>query len=170
MKILHLMNNLSSGGTENMLVQLLPHLKEEGFESEVEVLSAPYDLGLEIERYKIPVHRFDLGHRWNFYSGIKSLTRLHHNNSYDIIHARLFYPTVVLGLAGLSNVKKVVSFHSLEYGMYPISTPLKKTRKMLHAYLVNHRFDGILANGEKVAEHYKKHLKISHVDVIRNGI
>ncbi|WP_162902958.1 glycosyltransferase [Taibaiella koreensis] len=94
MRVLHIINNLGSGGAEKLLVNGLPRYKALGFEMEILQLngtaSVP-DYIASLEEMHIPVYDLGLSNVYHP-AGIKKIRHFVRNadRNYDIIHVHLF--------------------------------------------------------------------------------
>ncbi|TGD57139.1 glycosyltransferase [Flavobacterium humi] len=100
MKILHLINDLGSGGAEKLLTDILPIMKEEGHEVSLIILNQYNSLGVYKEKLKnTGVTLIDF--KKSFYSPVNIfyLIKLLRKEGYDIVHAHLFPSFYHLALA-----------------------------------------------------------------------
>lgn len=92
MRILHIINNLNSGGAEKLLVDTLPLYKNEGVELEVLQLSNGESVREYIDKLQkvgISVRHLDSESIYNPLKVLK-LSRFFKTNRYDVIHVHLF--------------------------------------------------------------------------------
>ena len=85
MKILHVITSLRAGGAEKLMVDLLPKLKDKGFDVELllfDGVDTPFRR--ELERKGIAV--FDLGKGGSVYSPLKLVKLIPFLKRYDIVH------------------------------------------------------------------------------------
>lgn len=171
MKILQVIESLGRGGAEQALVNLLPALQRRGHQCEVAALMPPYSLAETLEKAGIAVHRLKLNHRWNLLRGINSVTSLCHRGQYDAVQAHLFFAALYVAMSKplAPAPKRIVSFHNLDYDLYPANTPWKKVRKAIHCWLMGNYIDGWIAVGRGTSEHYKAHLGLSDIVTIPNA-
>ena len=171
MKLLSIIETLGKGGAERVLVNTLPELQKQGIDCEVAILFERDDLVEELESQGIKVYRLNLSYKWNIIEGIIKLLKLVKNNNYDIIHAHLFFAYFYTGLIKFfqPKVKTVTTFHNLAYNIYPSNTLVKKIRKKLDETVVNKLIDNKVAVSTAVKDHFKKHLKIPHINLIFNS-
>ena len=170
MKILHVIEDLSRGGAERVIVNTLPELQNVGINCEVAILFQNDDLAEGLEHQGVKVHRLGLSYKWNVFEALYKLYTLVKRGKYDIVHANLFFAHFHVGLLSLflKNVKTAVTFHNLAFDAYPANTFVKKVRKKIEEFVVK-RFDGKIAVSKAVKEHYEKHLHLKSVDVIYNS-
>ncbi len=171
MKILHIIESLSIGGAEQVLVNLIPKLCDRGLNCEVAALWSPYTLASKLESHNIPVHSLNISYRWSLIEASFKLNKLLRKKQYDIIHAHLFFSDFYTALSYplFPSARRVVSFHNLAYASYPANTLWKKFRKQIHSFLVRNCIDAQIGVSTAVAEHYSAHLKLENVNVIHNG-
>jgi glycosyltransferase involved in cell wall biosynthesis len=171
MKILHVIESLSIGGAEQVLVNLLPKLCDRGLNCEVAALWSPYTLASQLESQNIPVHCLNIPSRWSILTANFKLNKLLRQKQYDIIHAHLFFSDFYTALSYplFPSARRVVSFHNLAYASYPANSLWKKFRKHMHSFLIRNCIDAQIGVSTAVAEHYANHLKLKNVNVIHNG-
>ncbi len=88
MNILHVITSLHTGGAEKLMVDLLPRLRDKGFEVELAIFdgqTTPFYEQLQAEGIRI--HRFMPG-GGNVYNPVNlwKLVRLIRQGHYDIVH------------------------------------------------------------------------------------
>jgi glycosyltransferase involved in cell wall biosynthesis len=170
LRILTVIETLGAGGAERALVGLLPALERRGHTCEVAVLTGPFTLVPELEAAGITVHRLGLRHRWDL-RGIIRLARLARRAHFDVLHGHLFFAGFYVAATKplARQPLRVVTFHNLGYESFPADTPWRRVRKRLDALLMRHAVDRRLAVSAAVADHYRRHLGVSEVEVVRNG-
>ncbi len=169
MKILHYINNLGSGGAENLLSDMLPIMKERGNDVHLVVSNGNANVPRSEEKLQkgdIPV----TDHRYWFYNPFQVVTmiRLLRKERYDVVHAHLFPTQYWLAFASLFAPKHtmfVKTEHSVfnERKKYRILRPLEKW--------VYRRYHKIIAITEQVAENLQAWIGTPQkIVVIENGV
>ncbi len=185
-RILHVIDSLGrGGGAEQLLIHLAPRLIESGLSLEVAVLWPPEDLASELEALGVVVHRLGLrfDKRWNLAAGLSGLGRVVAKVAPDVVHAHLFYSGLYVGLLppalpGLearlggrpSRTSSVLSFHNVDYDLFPANTRIKKVRKRLHGSIVRGRYDACVGVSDSVSRHFEQHLRLDSVTTIPNAV
>lgn len=170
MRVLHLIETLGRGGTEQALVNVLPSLRAKGVDVEVCALRPPYTLAADIERQGFLVHRLDIFHRWDLAHAVPRVAALLRRD-YDALHGHSFFPALYMALVRPPpRAPRFVTFHSLDYDSYPARTPWHRVRKRLDSWLMNHAIEVRLAVSPAVADHYRDHLALESVQVVHNAI
>lgn len=172
MKLLIVIDSLGRGGAEQALVNLLPALKEHGCDCEVAALWPPYDVAVELEESGIVVHRLNVSHRWNAVQAVRRLCRLARRLRSDVLHGHVFFASIYTALTRLflPGVHRVVTFHGIDYDFQPAVKPWHRARKHLHGWLMRRGIDRYTAVSSVVAQHFEKHLSLSHITVIHNAL
>ncbi len=171
MKILHIIDTLTRGGAERLLVMLLPELARQGHDVAVAVRSAPYDLQPELEAAGVPVFRLPKRHKWNLIAGARDIARA--MPDVDILHAHLYFPavnTAIARMVGLTQAKTIVTFHNLAYAGANREGLKLRFRKVLARILYSRGIQKKLAVSQAVADHYEAALSLDRVDVVYNPI
>ena len=117
--VLHVIETLSRGGAERLLVVVLPELARQGMRAEVVVLRGPLDLQAELKAEGISVHVLPKRGKWALLGAARDLARLAKKRKADILHAHLYFPTLITALTKVLHLFNGVthaSFHNLAYG------------------------------------------------------
>lgn len=115
MKILHLINSLSTGGAEKLVADLAPLQREHGHTVEVLLLhggESVFRVGLENAGIRV----YDFGAGTSVYSPLNIFRLIPFMRKYDVIHVHLFpaqYWAVLAKLLSFSNVRLVTTEHSV---------------------------------------------------------
>jgi len=170
-RILSVIESLTWGGAERLLVYILPRLQSRGHVCEVAALFPPYFVAPALEESGIVVHRLNLAHRLNMVAAIAKIATLCHQGKFDILHGNLFYAVMYTAMSRpfAASQRRVVSFHNCDYDRYPSDTPLKRARKATHKWLMRHWIDGWAAVSQEVARHYQAHFGLQGIRVIYNA-
>ncbi len=173
-RVLFLMDNIGvGGGTETMAVTLIPKLRALGVDVSVAVLYRPTfpTFTEHVRELGVRLIEFDVTRMWDLHKTTSLLVRLQRNHKFDLIHARLYFPSVTLALArpALGKVATVVSFHATDYDVYASDTLKRIARKKTWAWLMRVP-DGLVGNSRAVARHYAEHLRLPRVDAIPNAL
>jgi glycosyltransferase involved in cell wall biosynthesis len=173
MKALHVIESLGRGGAEQVLLTLLPALRDQGCAVEVAVCRAPYDLQPDLEARGIAVHHLPKSGKWALRKRARSLAELVRRTGADVVHAHLYFPAVVTALMralGLSHARTFVSFHNLAYAGANKAGLGLWVKKRLAAFLYPRGMDGMFGVSGAVAQHYEQALGLRGVGVLYNPI
>ena len=109
--ILVLIDNLGRGGAETLLMGILPELNKK-FSVIIVTLSIEYEFG---EQELICAEKYSLGFqgKYSFLPAILKLKRIIKKTKPQIIHAHLFYSSIVARAACPPNISLVYSLHSI---------------------------------------------------------
>ena len=114
MKILHVITSLRTGGAEKLMVDLLPRLKESGFEVDLLLFDGektPFKDELETKNVKI----YHLGEGGSVYSPSKFFKLRPFLRKYDIIHTHNYAPQLFTALGSLGKKCRLITTeHSTE--------------------------------------------------------
>ena len=172
LRVLHVIETLSSGGAERLLVTMLPNLVSQGVHAEVVVLRPPLDLQIDLEAVGITVHLLPKRGRWSLLKAASDLARIASVREIDIIHAHLYFPTAVTALSKLLKLFHGVThatFHNLAYSGANKNTWKLALRKKLMRTLVSLGIDQPQAVSQASAEHFSQAFGLRNVVVINNA-
>lgn len=173
MKVLHVIESLGRGGSEQVLVTLLPELVRQGCQAEVAVCRPSYDLQAELAQHGIEVHRLPLRKKWNLLGQARAIARLAGVINADVVHAHLYFPAVATAFMRnlrLSRVRTCVTFHNLAYAGANKTWLGLLVKKRLAALLYPRGFDRMFAVSQAVGTHYQAALGLSGVEVCFNPV
>lgn len=114
MKILHVINSLSTGGAEKLVADLAPLQRECGHEVEVLLLCGGESV-FRVSLEKSGVRVYDFGSGVSVYSPLNILRLIPFMRKYDVIHVHLFpaqYWVAIAKVLTLSKVRLVTTEHS----------------------------------------------------------
>lgn len=100
MKILHVITSLRTGGAEKLMVDLLPRLKQKGFDVDLLLFDGtdtPFRQEIEAKRIKV----FDFGIGGSVYSPLRLLKLIPFLRKYDIIHTHNTAPQLFSAIGSL---------------------------------------------------------------------
>jgi glycosyltransferase involved in cell wall biosynthesis len=107
--ILHVLDDLDTGGSERQLVTFLLRTNRERLRHEVCALCEGGRFATELERAGIPVHILGLRASRDLARSVQHLWRLVRDVDPDVLHATLFRPGVVSRIVGRLSGKPVVT-------------------------------------------------------------
>ena len=171
--VLHVIETLARGGTERLLVAVLPELVRQGMRVEVVVLRAHLDLQADLEAEGIAVHLLPKRNKWALLGAARDLARLAAERNADILHAHLYFPTVITALARVLRIFDGVthaSFHNLAYGGANKRTWKLALRQKLAQFLVPRGVDQPQGVSQASADHFAAAYGLRNVVVIHNAI
>lgn len=170
MKILHIINNLGTGGAERLLSDLVPLLdKEKDIEVEILVLNLDKSLFTEkLEHNNIKIYNLDT--KLKSIKNIFKLTKLIKLNHYNVIHAHLFPTLYYVAFASLANTNKNTKFYYTEH-----STNNKRRNKQIFRLVekfVYSRYDKIICISDSVESNLNNWIDNvkNKTRIIHNGI
>ncbi len=108
-RILHVLEDLDTGGTEQQLAAFLVRSDRERFHHEICVLTEAGRLATSLQNLGIPVHVLGVERNWDLMRAIIRLRRLVRGVAPDIIHTALYRPGVVSRIVGRLNRVPVVT-------------------------------------------------------------
>lgn len=172
MKVLHLINNLGSGGAEKLITDLVPLLNKEN-DIEVNVLLLTKKNSVHIERLtnngiKVEYIKFD-----NFYSfkNIFEIVKHIKKYKYDIVHSHLFPSQYWVACARYFVRNRPVKFVTTEH-----STTNRRREKLYFKLMdrfVYSKYDSIISVSKQTQENLIRWLQsddVSNHRIIRNGV
>ena len=169
MNILHIIDSLSMGGAENVLVGLTAGLKQQGHNVTVMPLVCPNQTPVRSKIEKNGIVVLPFLEKGSVYNPILILKIAKTIRQYDIVHVHLFpalYWTAFAKVLSLSRVPLVYTEHS--------TNNKSRNNVFLHAIdkaVYKHGYKMVIACAEKVLETYKKAFPgIKHACFINNGV
>ena len=169
MKILHYINNLSSGGAEKLLTDILPLMKKEGHEISLIISNSNRNMKRHEEVFKSnKIKVIDLNSSFYNPFQIISLIKFINKGEYDIVHAHLFPSQYWLALASIfisKNIKLIKTEHNASNN--------RRKYKLLRFLdiAVYNQYDLIISITEKVNRNLLNWLnRKSKTKVISNGV
>lgn len=109
MKVLFAITNLSTGGAETVLFNLLENIDRKRFQPIVISLVGPGEFGPKIQALGIPVVTLNMGRRFPSPKIIFRLIKLLLNIKPDVIHTWMYHADLIVGLAArLIGHKKII--------------------------------------------------------------
>jgi len=167
MRLLYLIDSLSGGGAESVLVNLIHYLSQ----SEPEIDCHVATLYPTSEKYltgkDFPVHCLDMPSKYAL-TGVSRLRRLLSSGHFDLVHAHLFPANYLAALTSLQ--------HSDIPWLYTEHSMWNRRRRFLALRPVEHiiysRFRRIIAVSQVVADSLTRWLPSVHskIRVIPNGV
>ena len=173
MKVLHFIETLASGGAERLMITLLPELARQGLDVELAVQRPPLDLQPDLEARGVPVHVLPQRRKWAIPMAARDLAELARRRNVDVIHAHLYFPTVVSAAVRWLNLQKCTThstFHNLAYDGANERTWKLEGRRLLAGFLVRRGIDLPQAVSRASADHFKSAYKLRDVAVLPNAI
>lgn len=166
MKILHVINTLKTGGAEKLVTDLVPRMRDDGFEVEVAIFVGG-DTQFErlLRNHNITVHIFktsgsvyNLNHIWKLRNLIKD---------FDIVHTHNTSPQLFAAIANIGQKRKLVT---TEHG----GSNRRRGNKlfsMLDKWMYS-RYSSIVCISDQAERNLMGHLKSSYFPIrtIYNGI
>lgn len=174
MKILHIINNLGSGGAEKLIEETLPLLNNiEGIKADVLLLTDKnnvFEDTLIKKGTKVDVVKYG-----NVYNprNIFAIKKYIENGNYDIVHSHLFPTQYWVGIASKMLGKKEIKFITTEH-----SNHNRRREKRYFRYIdtfIYKNYDYIISITEQVRTNLIKWLKIKENEIdkfviINNGV
>ena len=160
------------GGAEQLLVGLLPELRNHGYECELVALCDwPDDIGYLLEEQGGIVHRLHLSHRWHFLAGIRKLRALIAARPYDLVWGHMFDGNLYAAILGwlVPRMKSVITFHSQGYSESPPQTFKQRLFVFLEKTVLT-RTTAKVAVSAAVARDFETYFGWREVAVVHNGV
>lgn len=164
MHILEVIDSLTVGGAEKMVLVLARLLTERHIPFSVVSFDTDWDTpyAVEIRKLGVPVHHFT-GKLFNV-CRMERLTRLMHETGADVVHTYLSYANIVGTICGkLAHVPVVTSLRSISL------EPYHPVRSRIETWLMRHCCNMVMANGYSVAQAHQARLG-REIQVIQNSV
>ena len=171
--VLHVIETLSRGGAERLLVVVIPELARQGMRAEVVVLRGPLDLQAELKAEGISVHVLPKRGKWALLGAARDLARLAKKRKADILHAHLYFPTLITALTKVLHLFNGVthaSFHNLAYGGANKRTWKLSLRQKIAKFLVLRGIDQPQGVSQASADHFAAAYGLKNIVVIHNAM
>ncbi|GGZ70422.1 glycosyltransferase [Algibacter mikhailovii] len=171
MKILQIINSLTAGGAEKLLVNAVIKYREQGLKVDILLLRSGDSPFLEILSEYNDIKIYSLGEENNVYS-IKNIWKIKkYIKHYDVVHVHLFPSLYWVAIADmLTSSKKKYKLVFTEHN----TTNRRRSSKILTFFdkLLYHRYDNIISISDSVDLSLKEHLGkgFGNISKIYNGI
>ncbi|MGL4867683.1 MAG: glycosyltransferase [Cetobacterium sp.] len=168
MKILHIVTSLELGGTEKLLLELIPSQKKQGVEVELLVLDTKGEKFLEdYKKRGIKVHTTSINNKLSL-KNIFEISKIIKNEKIEVVHAHLIHSQIWTSLARYLNKKLI--YITTEH-----STHNRRREKEIYKILdkfIYHSFDKVIAISEATARELIKWTGVSFkkIEVVSNGV
>ena len=130
-RILHVINDLSTGGAEKKLYNLLRHGFAERFSCHVISLSDEGTIGPQIETIGVPVTALGISRGWQTLSGMIKLYRLVKSFKPDLIQGWMYHGNLAATLACAFAPKKTVLAWNIRHSLYDLRHENILTRQVI---------------------------------------
>lgn len=167
MRILHMIDILSIGGAQKLLVTFGHEIKKSSNQMDVLCLeSEKYSpVGQELQAMGIPVEYFPSTRLFDI-KRMASIVRLLRETKPDVIHTHLKYANIIGGLTGfLAGIPVVATLHSTG-----TSTPTSRVINWLEEMVLKIIDRRVIAVGLKTAEVHQHRLGNKKIDFIPNAV
>ena len=169
MKILQVINDLSSGGAQKLLADFVPLMKSQGHEIEVLLIRTQDSIYIDELRVKeIIVNNFSINNLYGLFNIFK-LQNYIKKGKFDIVHVHLFpslYFAGIASLLGYGSTRLVYTEHN---------TYNRRREIFIFKYIdrfIYNQYDRVIAITPDVKKALSEHLKCNDrsIDIINNGI
>lgn len=171
-KIIHIINCLSPGGAERMLLNLLANANKEKFDIKVFSLQDKGQLCSDIEALGVPVHCFFMYNKIDFIFRFIKLMLTIRKTKPEIIHTWMYHSNIIAGFAAklVSRCKIVWSIHAskLDAGFTKRSTKIAIKLSSLMSFFIPHKI--IFCSNSSYYLHQIIGFERSKMVVIPNGV
>ncbi|MCM5663421.1 glycosyltransferase family 4 protein [Galbibacter mesophilus] len=167
MKLLQIINSLSPGGAEKLVVETALQYSKQNFDVSILVLTAPESPLLEKIKSYSEINFINLNCK-NVYNPLNSIKIKKHLKNYDLIHVHLFPCLYWVALASIirnSKVPMIFTEHN-SFNKRRKNAILKQADKFFYRY-----YDTVVTISNSVHQNLEKHLGEGyHLQKIYNGI
>lgn len=176
MRLLLVLDQLASGGTEWQLVYTLPKMRPRVEAITLAVLFPPPEGGSSgplakvLEENDVEVRHLRLSRRWDLPRNTRALHRVIRAVRPDVIHARHYFSGLLTAStkAMAPKPRRVVSFHNLAY---EFETSWKgQVRKAIDRVASFAAIDAFAAVSTKTKQSYERHLGVGPIVVVPNSV
>lgn len=167
MKILHILNKLSTGGAQSLVAELSIKQKQSGIDVEIlELMPSPNEILKErLSNSQVMIHTLHpIG---NVYNPFVIFSIIPYLKGYDIIHVHLFPAQYWVAIA------KFISFSKIPVITTEHSTNNKRRNNKISRFIdrwVYHQYDKIVACSDRALEIFQKQYPNTKSISVPNGI
>jgi len=167
--VLHVINDLSVGGAETLVTELLPVLKDKGINCDLLLLDGRETHLTRILSEKFNISVYSIGTRINIYNPLIIFKLPPFIRNYDIVHSHLFPTQYWIALA------KVLFFVRTRLVTTEHSTVNRRRKRLIFKLLERYiykKYETIIAVSDAAGQNLRIHLNdfSSKIRVINNGI
>ncbi|MCC6147945.1 MAG: glycosyltransferase [Anaerolineaceae bacterium] len=165
MHILEVIDGLTAGGAEKMVLTLSRLLAERQIPVSVVSFDPDWDTpyAVELRKLGVPVHHLT-GKLFNL-CRIERLTRLIKESRVEVVHTYLSYANIVGTIASkIAGVPVITSLRSISM------EPYHPVRARIETWLMRYASDMVMANGYSVAQAHQVRLGGKKIHVIQNAV
>lgn len=171
MKILHIINNMSSGGAEKLLVDLLPRLREKEVDVSLLLLNSTGSKAEylnHIQKCGLPI--YELSHTMHLYNPlyIYKIIKFLRIRSFDVIHVHLFPAQYWVAMCSVFVKKGIfVTTEHCSYNKRMSIKPLKRFEKWIYSH-----YSTIVSISDSVTNSLRKWIGLAtdRIVLINNGV
>jgi glycosyltransferase involved in cell wall biosynthesis len=172
LRVMHVIDALSRGGAERLVLTTVTHLDASRYESVVVVLSPLLALRPEFEALGVPVHEAFLGGPMDSLRVVVRLVGLMRRYRPDIVHTHLPWANALGRVASaIARVPRVVTtLHATEHAHWSPVSWRARLRKIVDRFGARHINAAIVAVSSAVRDDYRAYLGLEDVQVIHNYV
>jgi glycosyltransferase involved in cell wall biosynthesis len=171
MRVLMMISSFQMGGSERILINLLPHLKSL-VDVKVMTMQTQRDSVLADQFAQTGIERIDIGARKLLdWSAWQRFMRLLRTGEFDVIHAQDLYTAFYAGMAcQRTGIPTVMTRHVLNDTTGSFNEKMRAWLMLLAARF--NSYHGIIAVSEAVRQRFAEtaHLPLTRIETIYNGI
>jgi glycosyltransferase involved in cell wall biosynthesis len=171
MRTLMMISSIAMGGSERILVSVLPYFKAQGIDIKLCTLNTRRDSPLTEQLEQTGIERFDLGaRRMVDLKAWKRFAAFLREEKIEVVHAQDQDTNIYAALAHHRvGVTTLMTRHVLRE---PADTWKEDLRARMVLFAARHGFDKIVAVSEAVRQDFSKLAKIplEHIETVYNGI
>ncbi len=171
-RIIHLIDSLTVGGAERLLVTHLTHFDHSRHEHHVVYLHPPDTLAEAVNNTGAQCHTLNLTSAYNPAIALARLVRLLHRLSPSLLHTHLYFSNIYGRLSRLcrTRIPLITTLHNPDYSNEDtgrVSYQIRKFADYVTGHLFNDRF---IAVSDAVRRDYQKHLRFRPIVTLYNSI
>jgi glycosyltransferase involved in cell wall biosynthesis len=172
LRVMHVIDALSRGGAERLVLTTVTHLDASRYESVVVVLSPLLALRPEFEALGVPVHEAFFGRPVDSLRVVARLVGLMRRYRPDIVHTHLPWANALGRVASaIARVPRVVTtLHATEHAHWSPVSWRARLRKIVDRFGARHINAAIVAVSSAVRDDYRTYLGLDNVHVIYNYV
>jgi L-malate glycosyltransferase len=171
MKVLHVISQLTPGGAEKLLINILRQLKKTGHQPYVCTLFEKNPFESQLNELKIPFYALKIKHPFDYLRSFLSVRKIIKHHQIEIVHTHLFHADLLGRLAAKSaGVKNIVTTLHSPGCTYECGSKSLFRIKMLADKITGKWNQSFIAVSGPVKKDFESKTMFNPIHLIHNGL